>query len=188
VSQVARFDCFEVDLAAGHLRKRGSRINLREQTLRVLTLLLEQPGEVVTREELRRRLWPDGVFVDFENGLNSAIGRLRAALGDSAEHPRFIETIPKRGYRFIGDVSVSSSEPEPVTKPRTRLVVLPFINLGGDASQEYFSDAMTDEVITALAGVAPQHLAVIARTTSMRTTRARTRTWPGSGGNWPWTT
>jgi len=168
VPHVARFDCFEVDLDAGHLRRRGSRIDLRDQPFRVLALLLEHPGQVVTREELRRRLWPDGVFIDFENGLNGAIGRLRAALGDSAEHPRFIETLPRRGYRFIGDVSLAPSDPEPALKPRTRLVVLPFVNLGGDPSQEYLSDAMTDEVITALAGLAPQHLAVIARTTSMR--------------------
>jgi TolB-like protein/Flp pilus assembly protein TadD len=168
VPQVARFDCFEVDLAAGHLRKGGERIDLRDQAFRVLAMLLEHPGQVVTREELRQRLWADGVFVDFENGLNTAIGRLRAALGDSAGHPRFIETLPKRGYRFIGDVSAVPSTPAPTPRLRTRLVVLPFVNLGGDPSQEYFSDAMTDEVITALAGLAPQHLAVIARTTSMR--------------------
>ena len=102
MSHVVRFDCFEVDLDAGHLRKRGIRIRLRDQPFQVLASLLEHPGQVVTRDELRRRLWRDDVFVDFDNSLNIAIARLRTALGDSAEHPRFIETLPKRGYRFIG--------------------------------------------------------------------------------------
>ena len=113
MSHVVRFDCFEVDLAAGHLRKRGIRIGLRDQPFQVLASLLEHPGQVVTREDLRRRLWRDEVFVDFDNSLNIAIARLRAALGDSAEHPRFIETLPKRGYRFIGNVSPLPSAAEP---------------------------------------------------------------------------
>jgi len=167
MSRVVRFDCFEVDLAAGILRKRGSRIGLRDQPFQVLASLLEDPGQVVTRDDLRRRLWGDEVFVDFDNSLNIAIARLRTALGDSAEHPRFIETLPKRGYRFIGDVSLppSAAEPEP---RRPRLAVLPFLNSSGDPAQEYFSDAMSDEIITALASLAPGQLAVIARTTAMR--------------------
>jgi len=168
MSDVLRFDCFEVDLAAGHLRKRGVRIGLREQPFQVLALLLERPGQVVTRDELRRRLWRDEVFVDFDNSLNIAIARLRTALGDSAEHPRFIETLPKRGYRFVGNVSPLPSAAEPGPARRPRLVVLPFVNASGDPAQEYFSDAMTDETITALASLAPEQLAVIARTTAMR--------------------
>jgi len=164
---LVRFGCFEVDLAAGQLRKRGIRIGLRDQPFQVLASLLEHPGQVVTRDDLRRRLWPDDVFVDFDNSLNIAIARLRTALGDSAEHPRFIETLPKRGYRFIGNVSLvpSPGEAGPVRRPR--LAVLPFENLSGDPAQEYFSDAMTDEIITALASLAPEQLAVIARTTAM---------------------
>jgi TolB-like protein len=168
MSDVLRFDCFEVDLAAGHLRKRGVRIGLREQPFQVLVLLLERPGQVITRDELRRRLWRDEVFVDFDNSLNIAIACLRTALGDSAEHPRFIETLPKRGYRFIGNVSALPSAAEPGPARRPRLVVLPFVNSSGDPAQEYFSDAMTDEVITALASLAPEQFAVIARTTAMR--------------------
>ena len=103
--QVVRFDCFEVDLAAGQLRKRGNRIRLRDQPFQVLAALLEHPGQVVTRDALRRRLWPGEVFVDFDNSLNIAVARLRMVLGDSIKHPRFIETLPKRGYRFIGKVS-----------------------------------------------------------------------------------
>jgi len=99
------FDEFEIDLDAGVLYKRGRRIRLREKCFQALATLLSHPGRVVMREELRQRLWPEDVFVDFENNLNSTIGRLREALGDSAEHPRFIETLPKRGYRFVGTVS-----------------------------------------------------------------------------------
>ena len=168
MSTLLRFDCFEVDRAAGHLFKRGSRIRLREQSFRVLELLLERPGEVVTREELQRRLWPAEVFVDFENNLNAAVARLREALGDSAERPRFIETLPKRGYRFIGTLSEPVERAKAAGPRRTRLLVLPFVNLGGDPAQEFVSDALTDEVITELAALAPDALAVIARTTAMR--------------------
>jgi eukaryotic-like serine/threonine-protein kinase len=110
MSTLLRFDGFEVDLAAGRLFKAGSRIRLREQSFQVLAMLLERPGEVVTREDLRRRLWPTDVFIDFENSLNAAVARLREALGDSAERPRFVETLPKRGYRFIGTASESDRE------------------------------------------------------------------------------
>ncbi len=165
MANIVRFDCFEVHLDSGQLYKRGLRIKLRDQPFSVLASLLEHPGRVVTREELRRRLWRDEVFVDFDNNLNIAIARLREALGDSAERPRFIETLPKHGYRFMAAVDEGSAETGGTR--RARLVVLPFVNLSGDAAQEYFSDAMTDEVITAVAGVAPEQLAVIARTTAM---------------------
>ena len=101
---VVRFDLFEVDLRSGELRKAGSKIRLRNQSLQILALLLEHPGEVVTRAELEKRLWPDGVVVDFEHSINSAVKRLRKALGDDAEHPRYIETLPQHGYRFIAAV------------------------------------------------------------------------------------
>jgi len=167
MSSRLRFDCFEVDLATGQLHKHGIRIGLRDQPFQVLASLLEHPGQVVTRDDLRRILWHDDVFVDFDNSLNIAIARLRSALGDSAEHPHFIETLPKRGYRFIGEVSPmpAAAEAGPLRKPR--LVVLPFVNLSGDPAQEYFSDAMTDQIITTIANLAPEHLAVIARTTAM---------------------
>lgn len=167
MSRIIRFDCFEADLTTGQLRKRGIRVRLREQPFQILACLLEHPGQVVTRDDLRRRLWSDEVFVDFDNGLNIAIARLRAALDDSLEHPRFIETLPKRGYRFIADVYASPLATAEPAKSRVRLVVLPFVNLSGDPAQDYFSDAMTDEIITALASLAPEQLAVIARTTAM---------------------
>jgi DNA-binding winged helix-turn-helix (wHTH) protein len=99
---VVRFDIFEVDLRAGELRKEGRRIKLQEQPFRVLSLLLDRPGEVVTRDEIRQNLWQADTFVDFDHGLNSAVARLREALRDAADKPRFIETVAKRGYRFIG--------------------------------------------------------------------------------------
>jgi len=101
-SQVIRFGVFEVDLRAGELRKQGIKIKLQQQPFQVLQALLEKPGETISRDELRRRIWPSDTFVDFEGGVNNAIKRLREALGDKAETPRFIETLPRRGYRFIG--------------------------------------------------------------------------------------
>jgi len=100
-----QFGVFEVDLRAGELRRNGSRVKLQDQPLQILTLLLERPGEVVSRDELRTRLWPADTFVDFDHSLNAAVRRLRDALGDSAENPRFVETVARRGYRFLVPVS-----------------------------------------------------------------------------------
>src|SRR5438093_12354441 len=99
---VVRFGIFELDAKSGELRRRGLKIRLPDQSFQILRMLLDRPGEVVTREELRQRLWASDTSVDFDAGLNSAIRKLRAALDDSAENPRFIETLPRRGYRFIG--------------------------------------------------------------------------------------
>lgn len=101
-----RFDVFAVDVRAGELRRNGAKVKLQEQPFQVLCALLEHPGELVTREELRSRLWPADTFVDFDHGLNATIRRLREALGDSAETPRFVETVARRGYRFIGNVEI----------------------------------------------------------------------------------
>src|SRR5437660_6015414 len=106
-AEVVRFDIFQVDLRAGELRKEGRPIKLQDQPFRVLSLLLNRPGEVVTRDELRQNLWPADTFVDFDHGLNSAVARLREALRDSADKPRFIETVAKRGYRFISQVDAT---------------------------------------------------------------------------------
>src|SRR6476661_115867 len=101
LSDVVRFAVFEADLRSGELRKSGVRIKLQDQPFRLLRILLAHPGEVVTREELQRQIWPSDTFVDFDRGLNNAVKRLREALGDEADTPRYIETLPKRGYRFI---------------------------------------------------------------------------------------
>ena len=120
--RLVRFGVFEADLRSGELRKSGVKIRLRDQAFQVLTELLERPGEVVTREELRDRLWPDGTFVDFDHSLNAAVNSIREVLGDSAASPRFVETLPRRGYRFIAQVErLGESAPEPVSPlPRTQ--------------------------------------------------------------------
>src|ERR1700678_1929604 len=105
-TSVLRFGTYEVSFQSGEVRKAGLRIRVQQQPMKLLEMLLQRPGEVVTREELCRRVWPNENFGDFDMALNIAIGKLRSALGDSAENPRYIETLPKRGYRFIADVSV----------------------------------------------------------------------------------
>src|ERR1700684_2586351 len=112
-NSVVRFGTYQVSLQSGELRKAGLRIRVQQQPMKLLEILLEHPGEVVTREELRTRVWPDESFGDFDQALNIAIGKLRGALEDSAENPRFIETLPKRGYRFIANVSVLDSDARP---------------------------------------------------------------------------
>ena len=136
------FGAFEVDLEGRRLLKKGTQIPLREQSFQVLAALIDRPGEIVTREELRKRLWSPDTFVDFEVALNSAVSRLRDALGDSADEPSFIETIPKRGYRFVG----------PIPK-RPAVAVMPFVNQTAEAKDEYFSDGLTDELIRVLSRI-----------------------------------
>ncbi len=167
VDQRVRFGVFDVDFRAGELRKRGIKIKLHGQPLEVLAMLLERPGEVVTREEIRQKLWPADTFVDFDHGLNKAVTKLREALGDDADNPRFVETLPRRGYRFIGAVEW---EHRPRASPtgRIMLVVLPFDNLSGDLEQEYFADGMTEEMANRLGSLNPEHLGVIARTSAMQ--------------------
>ncbi len=175
-----RFGTFEVNLATGELRKQGIRIKLHEKPFQVLLALLDHPGEVVTRKELQELLWPQDTFVEFENSLNNTISRLREALGDTAETPRFIETLPRRGYRFLAEVSQSLPTPRAaisrpwlpifgivlgvclaigavyrfvaIRKPAIRsLAVLPFRNLGTGTADDYFASGMTDAVTTELA-------------------------------------
>ena len=141
MSTSVRFGAFEVDLEGRRLLKRGVP-TLREQSFQVLAALIERAGEIVTREELCRRLWPSDTFVDFEVALNSAVSRLRDALGDSADSPSFIETIPKRGYRFV----------VPIPK-RPAVAVMPFVNQTADAKDECFSDGLTDELIHVLSRI-----------------------------------
>ena len=226
-----RFGIFELDLRAGELRKHGLRVRLQEQPFQVLAMLLEHAGEVVTREELQKKLWSADTFVDFDHGLNKAINKIREALSDSAESPRFVETVARRGYRFLAEVTVSDAapvrSPELASEPRTTaeapdrpgtaaelakpkpllqsrawkilafavlllvaslviwrlrswsrpssvirsLAVLPFESLSNDASQDYFADGMTDELISDLGQISA--LRVISRTSVMGYKRAR---------------
>ena len=207
-----RFGVFEIDLHEGELLKNGLKVRLQEQPFQVLAMLLSRPGRVVTREELSRTLWPANTFVDFDAGLNTVIKRLRDTLDDPADRPRYIETVPRKGYRFIGSVEGNPSLDAasiPFNGPSKReslvfrrsivvllilsavaavfaigvwyyshsvqghsgphaasLAVLPFENLSGNLSEEYFVDGMTDELITSLAKVSS--LRVISRTSVMR--------------------
>jgi TolB-like protein len=137
---------------------KASGVKLQEQPFQILAMLLERPGQVVTREELRNRLWPSDTFVDFDHSLNKAINKLREALGDSADTPYFIETLAKRGYRFLGNLADSSRRIQ-------SLLVLPLENLSRDPEQEYFADGLTEELITRLAKISA--LRVLSRTTAM---------------------
>lgn len=127
-TRVFRFGPFELDEATGELRKFGIRIKLHAQPVQVLVMLLEKPGELVTREEMRQRLWGDDTIVDFDHGLNTAVNKLREALGDSANQPRYVETISGRGYRFITPVTVvapvpnATAEPAPASEPEATTV------------------------------------------------------------------
>ena len=116
-ARVARFGPFEADLRTGELRRAGRTIELQELPFRILAALLERPGELVTREELRATAWPDGVFLDFEHGLNKAVNKIRRALGDRADEPRFVATLPGRGYRFLAAVHSSDGQ-EVLRTPR----------------------------------------------------------------------
>ena len=117
--RVARFGVFELDLSAGELRKSGVKLRLQGQPFQVLALLLERAGEVVTREELQQKLWPSDTFVDFDHSLNTAINKVREALGDSASSPRYVETLARRGYRFIAPVQArAANAAEPADGPK----------------------------------------------------------------------
>src|SRR6185312_3587159 len=114
-----RFGVFEADGVVGELRRQGVRVRLNAQPFQVLCMMLERPDELLTREEISRELWPDGTFVDYEHGVNSAVNRIREALGDSAGNARFIETLARRGYRFIAPVERidDSGDPPPIPEP-----------------------------------------------------------------------
>ena len=196
--QILRFAAFEVDVRAGELRKQGMRIKLQDQPFQVLVILLQRAGDVVSREELRSEIWREDTFVDFDNSLNTAINKLREALGDSADNPRFVETLPRRGYRFVAPVLSPSTVEAPLpSQPRAipfrflgitaivvlsvggfslfqilrrpvpihSIAVLPFQNLSGDPTQDYFADGVTDELITDFAKIGS--LRVVSRTTTM---------------------
>ena len=168
-----RFGRFEIDSRTHELRKDGVRLRLQQQPFALLTLMLEHPGELVTRDELRDRLWPEGTFVDFEHGLNAAIKRLRSVLGDNPERPRFIETLHRRGYRFIAKVErVNGQSDVPVAgNDRHRLAVLPFLTLGETCMPESFAGGLTEELVTQLGRICANRLGIIARSSSMRVQR-----------------
>jgi len=168
VAGIHRFGPFEVDIHSGELRKRGFRLPLQDQPLRILAALLEHPGQIVAREELCRRLWPQGTFVDFEHSLNAAVRRLRLTLGDDAVTPRFIETVPRRGYRFIAWGLGIANPPASTLVPSaiSRLAVLPFVSYG--PHHDAFSEGLTADTVTQLARSCPSHVGVIGRMSGAR--------------------
>lgn len=164
-----RFGHFVFDPHSGDLRKNGRKIRLEGQPARILARLLERPGELISRDALRKELWPEGTHVNFEHSLNAAVKRLRRALGDSPDGPVFIETLARRGYRFIAPVSSASmaaSHVAPAFKTIESLAVMPFENLSGDPDIEYLSDGLTESVINSLSQ-APS-VRVMARSTVFR--------------------
>ena len=160
-----KFDNFEIDLESGELRKSGVRLKLPHQPFRVLEILASRPGTVRTRREIERALWGDNTHVDFENGLNYCIKLIRAVLDDDANAPRYIETLPRRGYRFLAPIEEQDRSPV-AFRSRPMLAVLPFGNLTDDDGQDYFTDGLTEELIGQLGRLNPAQLGVIAFTTA----------------------
>src|SRR5215510_3843163 len=146
---VLRFAAFELNSATGELRQRGDLIKLAPQPFKVLELLTRRSGQVVTRSEIRDHVWSGDTFVDFEQGLNFCIRQIREVLGDTADAPRFIETLPRRGYRFLMPVKAGPVEPEHVT----RLMVLPFRLLRPDAETDFLAFSLPDAVTASLGGL-----------------------------------
>jgi TolB-like protein len=155
------FGEFEFD-QSGELRSGGRKIKLQEQPSQILRILIERAGQIVSREELRQKVWPSDTFVDFDHGINNAVKRLREALGDTAETPRYVETLPRRGYRFIGTTELPKAT---MGQSIQSLAVLPLENLSRDPEQEYFADGLTEALITHLAKISA--LRVTSRTTAM---------------------
>lgn len=150
MSELLRFDTFELDPAAGELRRNGERVKLPPQPFRVLELLVRRSGQILTREEIRERIWRDDTFVDFEQGLNFCIRQIREAVGDTAAAPRFIETLPRRGYRFL----IPLETPNPIEfKSLTRLIVLPFRMLRADPETDFLAFSLPDALTTSLSAL-----------------------------------
>ncbi len=156
-SWLVAFGHFQVDLQSGELRTGDGSVVLQSQPLQLLAALLERPGQLVAREDLRRRLWPADTFVDFEHGLNAAVRRLRRALGDSADAPQFVETLHRRGYRFVDEVlSVGGADGDPNAGVsarhwrRAKLVVLPFSLIDDEKAVDAFTEGLTEETISQL--------------------------------------
>jgi len=162
------FGIYELDLHAGELRKHGIKLKLQQKPFALLAVLLEKAGEVVSREELRQRLWPEDTFGDFDHSMSIAVHKVRLALHDTADNPRFIETLSGRGYRFIAPVRRLGETEGATAAGKTMIAVLPFASLDPDPKNEYFVDGLTDEMISSLAATNPHRLGVIARTSAMR--------------------
>lgn len=158
-----RFDVFELDLSSGELRKSGKPVRLQPQPFRVLVVLAGRAGEVVTRAQLRDEIWDKGTFVDFEQGLNFCIRQIRSALDEDPGKPRFLQTLPRRGYRFVA--KVAQTGPSSGNRAIGSIAVLPLKNLSGSPDEDYFAEGLTEELITELSKLSD--LRVISRTSAM---------------------
>jgi DNA-binding winged helix-turn-helix (wHTH) protein len=178
------FGVFEFEQRSGELRKHGRKIRLEGQPVQVLIKLLARPGELVTREELQKELWPSDTFVNFEQSLNAAVKRLRHALGDDPGNARFVETLARRGYRFIAPVGAVPGESRPLLHAPAAavesLAVLPFGNTAADPETEYLADGITESIINLLSGL--PGIRVMARSTvsGIKTSHSTPDRWAGS--------
>lgn len=152
-TQIVRFGSFELDLCARELRRLGTKIKIQEQPFQILSMLLERRGQVVTREELQSRLWPSDTFVDFDHSLNKAINKLREALDDSTEHPLFIETLAKRGYRFIASLESAGSDTHKSREPLDSIAVFPLEIHSSDPDCEYLAVGIPGAVVHSLSQI-----------------------------------
>jgi TolB-like protein/Flp pilus assembly protein TadD len=187
-ADVLKFSDFELDLSAYELRRDGCSLKLERIPMELLRLLVEQRGQLVTREAIIEKLWGHDVFLDTDNGINTAVRKIRQALEDDIAQPRFLHTVPGKGYRFSATVTEDGDgSRRPAAGKlgrRIMLAVLPFENLSKDAGQEYFSDGLTEETITHLGSLGPDDMGVIARTSSMaykRTTKTIAQIGPELG-------
>jgi TolB-like protein/Tfp pilus assembly protein PilF len=159
-----RFGEFELDVAACEVRRAGRPVRLERQAMELLILMVQRRGQLVTRSQIVDALWGKDVFVDVENGIHTAVRKVRHALNDPAGNPVFLETVPGRGYRFSANVEVVTL---PSAAPCATLAVLPFDNLGNDPEREYLADGLTEETIATLGQIDPEHLKLIGRTSMM---------------------
>ena len=166
MSRVLKFGGFALTPSTYELRRGSRQIKVERLAMELLLLLVSRRDVVVSREEIAERLWGKDVYVDIENGVNTAVRKIRKALADNPERPRFIQRVPGKGYRFIAAVA-EEEEQRTSARTRNRLAVLPFVNYAGNPAEEYFCDGMTEETIAALGAADPQHLGVIARTSAM---------------------
>lgn len=164
---VLKFDPYELDPDAWELRRRGRAVRLERLPMELLLLLVERRGTLVTRQEIATRLWDPSLFHDLDNGIHTAIRKVRQALNDSAHRPAFVQTVSGKGYRFLAPVTLADERPSSSTR-RIAVAVLPFENLTGDTSQDYLSDGLTEDTIAALGNLASARLIVLARTSVMR--------------------